>query len=220
MDYFVYLIIIILLSIIPQIWVHITYRKYSQIRVGNGKTGAQLVEEMLAVNGVSNVSIHQVGGVLSDHYNSKRKTINLSRDNFVNPTVASIAVAAHETGHALQDNKGYFFLKMRHALGPVTIVASKISWIAIYLGFLLFFTPVIWLGIICLGVIVLFDLITLPVELNASARAKEYLTSCGSYSEEEISGVSKVLTAAAFTYVAASLAGILQLIRLLNIVRD
>lgn len=220
MGYFTYLIIIILLSLIPQLIVNRIYKKYSTVRVGNGKTGAQLVAEMLAVNHISNVYINSIGGRLTDHYNSKNKSINLSRENFENPSIASIAVAAHETGHALQDFKGYSFLRMRQSLGPATVVANKISWIAVYLGFLLYFTPFIWIGIICLSVIVLFDFITLPVEINASRRAKKYLLSTGTYTYEEVKGVSKVLTAAAFTYVAASLAGVLQLIRLLGVVDD
>ena len=221
MSYYGYLLIIVLLTIIPQILVHVTYNKYSQISVGNGKNGERLVNEMLYNNGVNDVRVERIGGVLSDHYDSRKKVIRLSSSNFEHPTIASIAVAAHETGHALQDNRGYFFLRLRHALGPTAILASKTSWIFIYLGFIMFFSPMIYLGIIMLAVVVLFDFVTLPVEINASRRAKQYLISTGTYTSDEIAGASKVLSAAALTYVAATLAGVLQLIRLLaNARRD
>ena len=219
MSYYGYLLIIVLLTIIPQILVHATYNKYSQIRIGNGKNGERLVNDMLYSNGVNDVRVERIGGVLSDHYDSRGKVIRLSSSNFENPTIASIAVAAHETGHALQDNKGYFFLRLRHALGSTAILASKTSWIFIYLGFLMFFTPMIYLGIIMLAIVVVFDFVTLPVEINASRRAKQYLISTGTYSDEEIAGASKVLSAAALTYVAATLAGVLQLIRLFSSIR-
>lgn len=219
MSYFGYLLIIVLLTVIPQVLVKHTYRKYFDIKTMNGQTGEELVKRMLFENGIGDVSIGQIGGTLSDHYDSKRKIINLSMDNFNSSNVASIAVAAHETGHAIQHNKGYLFLKLRKSLGPVTIVASKVSWIVIYLGFLLYFAPFIYLGIILLGVMVLFDLVTLPVEINASIRARKYLISTGNFTNEEISGASKVLTAAAFTYVATTLAGILQIIRLISSTR-
>lgn len=219
MDYYTYLILIILLSIIPQLLVNRAYNKYSQIRVGNGKSGEMVVNEMLFNSGIMGIRINRIGGHLSDHYDSRRKSINLSSENFTNPTIASVAIAAHETGHAIQDNKGYFFLRLRHALGPVTIVASNASWIVIYLGFLMYFTPFIYFGIICLGVVLLFNLVTLPVEINASNRARKYLISTGTYTSEEIAGATKVLTAAAFTYIAVVLAGILQIIRLLSNVR-
>ncbi len=217
MDYFIYLIIITLLAILPQIWVKNAYNRYSRIRVSNGKTGEMIVQDMLNNNGMYNVSINKVRGVLTDHYNPRTKSISLSYDNFVNSSIASIAVAAHETGHAIQDHKGYLFLRLRQGLSSFAIVASKVSWIGIYLGFILFYEPLILIGIVALGIILLFDVVTLPVEINASRRAKQYLMSTGTYTMEEIDGVSKVLTAAAFTYVAATLAGLLQIIRLMSI---
>ena len=218
MSYFGYLLIIILLTLLPQIWVHSAYRKYSNVKLQNNKSGETIVKNMLFENGVGELRINPIGGTLTDHYNPKDKSINLSMDNFNNGTIASVAIAAHETGHAIQDHKGYFFLKLRRSLGPVTIVASNSSWVFIYLGFLLFSTPLIWFGIILLGIVVLFDLVTLPVEINASSRAKKYLASTGTFSNDELSGVNAMLTAAAFTYIASTLAGILQLIRLLGIV--
>lgn len=211
-----YILLIVLITIIPQILVNNTYNKYSQVKVNSLQTGEDIVKEMLHTHGVDGVSIGEIGGQLTDHYNSKTKRINLSRSNFNKPTVASIAVAAHETGHALQDARGYFFLKLRHAMGQTAIVASNLSWTFVYLGFILYFAPFVVVGICLLGIVVLFDLVTLPVEINASNRAKKYLASTGRYSREELEGVSKVLNAAAFTYIAATLAGILQLMRLIR----
>ena len=211
-----YLLLIILITVIPQIIVRNTYEKYSNIKVNSIKNGEDIVREMLYSNGINDVSVNKIGGELTDHYDHRRKEINLSISNFENPTVASIAVAAHETGHAIQDNKGYFFLRLRQAMGSSAIIASKLSWTFVYLGFIMYFAPLIWIGVIMLGVVVAFDFVTLPVEINASKRAKQYLVSTGRYSTEEIEGVSKVLTAAAFTYVAVTLAGVLQLLRLLR----
>lgn len=211
-----YLLLIILITVVPQIIVRSTYEKYSNIKVNSLKNGEDIVREMLNANGISGVSINKIGGELSDHYNPRRKEINLSLSNFDNPTVASIAVAAHETGHAIQDHKGYFFLRLRQAMGSSAIIASNLSWTFVYLGFIMYFAPLIWIGVIMLGVVVAFDFITLPVEINASRRARQYLVSTGRYSTEEIEGVSKVLTAAAFTYLAVTLAGVLQLLRLLR----
>ena len=218
MNYWTYVIIITLLALLPQIWVDKAYKKYSSIRVSNGKNGEMLVRDMLSSNGIYNVSINRISGFLSDHYNSQNKSINLSNDNFINSSIASIAVAAHETGHAIQDNKGYLFLKLRHKLSSSTIVASKMSWGFIYIGFLFFNKPLILLGIIALGIVLIFNIVTLPVEINASRRAKQYLCSTGTYTMEEIQGANKVLTAAAFTYIAATLAGLLQIIRLISLI--
>lgn len=211
-----YFLLITLIILIPQLLVQSAYSKYSQIEIKNGKNGEELVYEMLRNNGVNDVEVERIGGVLSDHYDSKHKKIRLSSGNFNNPTIASIAVAAHETGHALQDNRGYFFLRLRHSMGPLTATASSASWIFLLLGIILYFSPFFWFGIILFSVVVVFDLVTLPVEINASRRAKEYLLSTGSYTDEEMYGVSKVLNAAALTYIAATLASILQLLRLIS----
>lgn len=211
-----FLLIIVIITIIPQLLVRGAYEKYSQVRVQSTKNGEEVVKEMLNANGVNGVSINKIGGFLSDHYNSRTKQINLSVSNFEEPTVASVAIAAHETGHAIQDNRGYFFLRLRQAIGTTAVVASNLSWTFVYLGFILYFTPLIWVGVIMLGIVVAFDFVTLPVEINASRRAKQYLVSTGRYSSEEIEGVSKVLNAAAFTYIAVTLAGVLQLLRLIR----
>ena len=216
MDDMLYLVLIILITVIPQVMVRRTYEKYANIKVNSLKNGADVVKDMLYSNGIGGIGVNKISGELTDHYNPRRKEINLSVDNFEEPTIASIAVAAHETGHAIQDHNGYFFLRLRQMMGSSAIVASNLSWTFVYLGFILYFTPLIWIGVIMLGIVVAFDFVTLPVEINASRRAKEYLVSTGRYSSEEIEGVSRVLTAAAFTYVAVTLAGVMQLLRLLR----
>ena len=216
MNDFTYILVIIAITIIPQILINVTYKKYADVKVKSEQTGEDIVREMLLANGVDNVTIGEIPGQLTDHYNSKTKRINLSSSNFKKPTVASIAVAAHETGHALQDAKGYWFLKIRHKLGEPTVVAGNLCWVFVYLGFLFYYAPFVLLGVFLLGVVVLFDFVTLPVEINASNRAKRYLASTGRYTKEELEGVSKVLNAAAFTYVAATLAGVLQFLRLIK----
>ena len=217
MNYWTYVLVITLLAIIPQIIVRNTYKKYSKIGTSNNKTGERVVKEMLFNSGVMGVGVERINGFLSDHYNSRSKKIRLCNENFESSSIAGIAVAAHETGHAIQDDRGYFFLGLRRAMGPVTIVANKLSWIVLYLGFFLYFEPMILMGIALISFVVLFDVVTLPVEINASKRAKRYLLSTGEYTSEEIEGVSKVLTAAAFTYLAATLAGVLQVIRLIGV---
>lgn len=217
MNYWTYVLIITLLAIIPQIIVSNTYKKYSKIGASNNKTGERVVKEMLFNSGVMGVDVERINGFLSDHYNSRSKKIRLCNENFESSSIAGIAVAAHETGHAVQDDRGYFFLVLRRVMGPVTIVANKLSWIVLYLGFFLYFEPMILIGIALISFVVLFDVVTLPVEINASRRAKKYLLSTGEYTSEEIEGVSKVLTAAAFTYLAATLAGVLQVIRLIGV---
>lgn len=197
-----------------------TYNKYSTIKASIPATGKEIVEGMLAINGVYDVEISATKGTLDDHYNPKRKTINLSRNSIQTNTVAAIAVAAHETGHALQDNTNYFMLKIRKFLWPICAFCSRFVWIAIFVGVLLQIFELITFGIILMGVTILFQLVTLPVEFDASRRAIKYLSTVG-YDSETMQGVKKMLKAAAFTYVASTLAALLQMLRLiLSISRD
>ena len=218
MDYLLYVLIISLLLASASLLVRTTYSRYIRINTRVNKSSLEVVTDMKNKYGLSDLNIVRIGGVLSDHYDSRRKTIGLSVSNYDSSSVAGIAVAAHEMGHAIQDKEGYFFLRLRQGLGKITIVANNISWFIIYLGFILWYLPLVYAGIACVAIVVLFDIITLPVELDASRRAKNYLKSTGVYSEEEMNGFAKVLNAAAFTYIASTLAGILQLIRLLGIV--
>ena len=213
MTEFIILLAIVLLMLISQALISATYSKYSRMEASLPHTGKDIVENMLNQNAIVDVRLGYTAGTLSDHYNSKRKTINLSKDSCNGNSIASIAVAAHETGHAIQDHTGYFMLRIRKFLGPITSIASRFVWIAIFLGVILQFYDMILLGLILMGITIVFQLITLPVEFDASRRAISYLGSIG-YDEETMNGIKKMLKAAAFTYVASTLAALLQMLRL------
>lgn len=219
MDYLFYLILVTLLCASAEWIVNSTYNKYSKISTNSNKCGLDVVEDMKLKNNLSNLVVYKGQGHLTDHYDPRNKSIFLSPSNYNSSSVAGVAVAAHEMGHAIQDKENYLLLRIRRNLGPVTIVSSKLSWIIIYIGFLFWSTTFIWVGIAFFGITVLFDLVTLPVELNASKRAKDYLKSTGNYNEDELKGISSVLNAAAFTYLASTLAGALQLLRLIMLIR-
>ena len=218
MDYLFYLILVTLLCASAEFIVNSTYNKYSKIQTSSNKSVLDVVEDMKLKNNLSDLAVYKGRGHLTDHYDPRNKSISLSPSNYHGSSVAGVAVAAHEMGHAIQDKEDYFLLRIRRNLGPLTIVASKLSWIVIYFGFIFWSTTFIWVGIALFSITVLFDLVTLPVELNASKRAKEYLNSTGSYNEEELKGIASVLNAAAFTYLASTLAGALQLLRLIFLV--
>lgn len=194
-----------------------TYNKYSQHRSMAGMTGAQAAERILHSAGIYDVTIGHVSGNLTDHYNPSRKTLNLSDSVYSNTSVAAIGVAAHECGHAIQHSKGYAPLKFRTAFVPVANLGSTLAWPLILIG-LLFSrstgSTLINLGIICFSFAVIFQLITLPVEFNASGRALAILEKQGILSERELPETRKVLSAAALTYVASAAAAILQLLRI------
>jgi len=195
-----------------------TYKRYSQMRSMTGMTGAQAAERILRAAGISDVSVGRVAGELSDHYNPAKKVVNLSDSVYGSTSVAAIGVAAHECGHAIQHAEGYAPLSIRSALVPVANIGSYASWIFIFIG-LLFSgnSSATWIniGIICFSLAVLFQIVTLPVEFNASSRALAAMESYGIVDGEEKKGAKKVLFAAALTYVAAALTAILQLLRLI-----
>lgn len=205
---------ILLLLFLSEIIINMTYKKYSEIDTNVDKTGYQVVTEMLSVNGISDVTIGGVAGTLSDYYNSNKKEIRLSKNSYERHTITSVAVAAHETGHAVQDHTHYPMLVLRKLLTPICSIASKFVWIFIFVGLLFQFFDLIVIGLILMGVTVLFQLITLPVEFDASRRAIKYLENVG-YDSTTMIGIKKVLRAAAFTYVAGTLASLMQLIRLI-----
>lgn len=203
--------------------VKLTYGKYEKVRSRSGKTGAQVAEEVLYRAGVRDVSVERTSGHLTDHYNPKNKTLYLSDTVYGSTSVAAIGVACHEAGHAIQHNQEYFPLVFRNALVPVANFGSIASWPLIIIG--IFFNGLtvqsgmgymlLQLGIIMFSLSVLFQLVTLPVEFNASTRAIHMIEAGGYTSEEELRGTKKVLRAAALTYVASAAAAILQLLRLL-----
>lgn len=208
------LIGIILLLTISQIIINSVYKKYSIKDANLPIMGKEIVENMLNSNAIIDVRLGYTTGNLDDHYNPKNKTINLSKNSSQTNSIAGIAVAAHETGHAIQDHTGYFMLRLRKFLGPITIVASKFVWITIFVGIILQFFDLILLGLVLMGITIVFQLVTLPVEFDASKRAVNYLSTVG-YDKETMKGIKKMLTAAAFTYVASTLASLMQMIRLI-----
>jgi uncharacterized protein len=219
--FLIYLIIIIALPLYSQFKVKSTYNKYARVRSTSGMTGAEVARLILDRNGLDNVKVVETQGVLSDHYNPLTKTVALSSDNYHNASVAGTAVAAHEVGHAIQDAQDYAFLRFRHRLAPVANITSNASWIFIMAG--LFFSSMnnlLGIGIVLMAVGVLFQLVTLPVEFNASSRAMNQVVELGIIRNEEEPHAKKVLTAAALTYVAAAAVAVLELLRLVLIFQN
>lgn len=215
-----YLIYIALLLIIP-IWaqsrVKSTYRKYSRIPTSTQMTGAQVARKILDDNGLYDVQIEEVKGVLSDHYDPRKKVVRLSSGNYRGRSMAATAVAAHEVGHAIQHAEEYAFLKFRTALVPTATFGSNSAIFIILAGFIFNMSGLILLGIIFMGFAVLFQLVTLPVEFNASSRAMTQLVTIGIIQNNEERETKKVLDAAALTYVAAALVAVAELIRFILI---
>ncbi len=210
--------ILVLIGALISMWassrVNSTFRRYAQVRSMTGMTGAEAATRLLHSQGIYDVTVRAVSGELTDHYDPRTKTVNLSEAVYAQSSVAAIGVAAHECGHAIQDNVGYAPLRMRAAFVPVANFGSKLSWPLILIGLFIGLTPFIEIGIWMFVLAVLFQIITLPVEFNASSRAVRLLGEVGILGEQEIGGTRKVLGAAALTYVAAAAASILQLLRL------
>ena len=195
--------------------VNSTYKKYAKVRSHQGVTGAQAAQQILHGAGLYDVQIRHVSGDLTDNYNPGNKTLNLSDATYASTSVAAIGVAAHECGHAIQDSKDYAPLRIRNAIVPAVNIGSMAAWPIIIVGVLLSFNQyLITLGIILFSLTVIFQLVTLPVEFDASNRAISILGNTGMLYEDELGGAKKVLKAAALTYVASAAATILQLLRL------
>ena len=211
LPYLLFMLPAIILGTFAQIRVKSTFSKYSKVRTGRGLTGAYAAQMVLRQNGVTGVNIERVAGSLTDHYDPKTNTIRLSESVFDSASVAAIGVAAHEAGHAVQHATGYAPVKIRTALVPAVNLASSISvWLVLF-GLILNMLGLYFLGIIAFAICTLFHLVTLPVELNASRRAVSTVTDAGYFTDDEIKGAKRVLTAAALTYVAALLTSIMQL---------
>ena len=176
-----------------------------------------MARRVLDANGLYHVKVEETRGVLTDHYDPRTKTVRLSTDNFHGHSLAAAAVAAHECGHAIQDQEEYAFLRFRHALVPVANLGSNLSWILIFIGALTTITELFLLGIIFMAAAVLFQLVTLPVEFNASSRAMDQVVSLGIITNNEERETRKVLSAAAMTYVAAAAVAVIELVRLVFI---
>ena len=201
----------LLLGMWAQFRVQSAFKQYSKVRTSTGVDGAHAARRILDINGLQGVNIERVGGTLSDHYDPRGKVLRLSTDVFATPSIAAVGVAAHEAGHALQDKLNYGPLRLRSIMVPTVQFGSWLGPILFMVGFFMAGTlgdTFIWLGIAAFGAIALFTLVTLPVEFDASKRAKQQLATAGILSPQEIQGVDKVLDAAALTYVAAAVQAI------------
>lgn len=212
-SYFVYMVPAILLTVIAQFYVKSAYRRWSKVPNQRGITGLDAVQRLIRTARLHDIEVQQVPGNLTDHYDPRKNVLRLSPGVAQNPSVASLAIAAHELGHAMQDRDEYLPLRFRAALVPVVNIGSNLSWILIFAGILLQMTNLSWIGVILFSSVVVFSLATLPVELNASSRARQLLSDSGLLvDEKERKGVSTVLNAAALTYVAALFTAIMQLL--------
>jgi Zn-dependent membrane protease YugP len=210
------------LAIWAQFRVKNTYAKYSQVASRSGMTGAQAARRILDSQGLLNVQVEEVAGALTDHYDPRDRTVHLSQGVFESNSLAALAVAAHETGHAVQDQVGYAPMNIRARLVPVAGFGSALAFPMFFIGFIIHKASFTWmmdLGIALFGVAVLFHVVTLPVEFDASRRAMAILANGGYLAPDEVTEAKKVLKAAAWTYVAAASMAVLQLVRLL-ILRD
>lgn len=207
----------IAVSLCAQIYINRSYNKYREILNKKGLSGFETAKIILEKNGLNNIYITEVRGSLTDHYDSGRKVIRLSSEVFHGTSIASASVAAHEVGHALQDKEGYSFMKFRTAIFPLVNFASYGGYFAVILGLIFGMTDLLWLGIALELIVLLFQLVTLPVEFDASNRAKKEMKKCGILTEKELNSSSEMLRAAALTYVASVLTTILQILRLVVI---
>ncbi len=208
---------VFLFALYCQIKVKNSFSRYSKIANRRGMTGADAAYKLLMLNGITDVKIKQVGGTLTDYYDPAKKEICLSQDVFNSRSVAAIGVACHEAGHACQHAQGYAPLKIRNAVIPMTKIGSSLGVPLALIGMILYSDPLIYAGLVLYAAVALFQLITLPVEFNASRRALETIEANGFLEGEEYTGAKKVLTAAALTYVAALASAVATMIRLLLI---
>lgn len=192
-----------------------TFQRYQGVRAYSGLTGAQTAQRILRSAGIYDVTVRHVSGKLTDHYDPRSKTVNLSDAVYGRASLAAVGVAAHECGHAIQNARGYVPLKVRGAIVPVANLGSQLFWPLFLLGLIFSMEPLVNLGILLFLFALVFQIVTLPVEFNASARAIRMLDSTGILSPSEVPGAKKVLRAAAMTYVAAVIGSLLQLLRLL-----
>ena len=213
-------IIVILIPLIAQIGVSSNYQKYKRVKNTKELTGYDVARKILDENGLEDIYIVETRGELTDHYDPTKKVVRLSSDIYHGKTVAAMSVASHECGHAIQDKDGYTFMRIRSAIFPIVNVATSISYWIILLGFLFELLDLIYIGIAltCLGL--LFQIVTLPVEFDASKRAGVFLKEYNIATEDESKGVKKMLGAAAMTYVPGVLASALQILRLILAARN
>jgi len=203
-----------------QIKINSTYGKYKNIKLNKNITGQEVARMILDSNGMNNIHVVETQGELTDHYDPRRKVVRLSKQIFHDNAIASVAVAAHEVGHAIQDKEGYIFMKIRSILVPVVNFITYIGYIVAFISLLAGITGYLKVSIIIILAALLFQLVTLPVEFDASKRGREQLVKLGIIDGSEEKGVKKMLDAAAFTYVASFISSLLNLLRLIIMLRD
>ena len=212
MDY-ILIILAFLIATAAQMYLSASYQRYLKISSSKNKTGFEVARAILDKHGLEKVYVTETTGTLTDHYDPTRKVIRLSRDIFHGDSIASVSVAAHEVGHAIQDKEKYGLLRLRDNLVPVASFSNKAGYLAILIGIFFSLYKLFWIGIGLELVILLFHLVTLPVELDASRRAKQELLKNNLVTKKELSGCSTMLTAAALTYVSSVVGIIIELIR-------
>jgi Zn-dependent membrane protease YugP len=218
-QYILFMAPAILFMLVAQWYVNSTYKKWGQIPNKSGITGSEVAQRIINRGGLNNIQINQISGQLSDHYDPRKKELSLSTGVYQGNSVAAIAIAAHELGHALQDQDGYLPLRFRSMIVPAVNIGSTLGWILIMIGLVLNVLDLAWLGVFAFSGGAIFALATLPVEFNASSRAKALLRESGILlSQEEVNGVNKVLNAAALTYVASLFTAVMQLLYWVSII--
>nr|WP_217448970.1 zinc metallopeptidase [Exiguobacterium sp. JMULE1] len=210
----IYLAIIIIVPIWAQMRVRSTYKKYQDVPIQSGVTGAQVADFIMKQNGITNVRLEPIGGTMSDHYDLNHKVVRLSENVYYGSTVSAVSIAAHEIGHVIQDATDYNMIRIRHKVGKVASVTSNISFPLLLIGLFAGFSGLAMLGVVLMLGAVIFQLVTLPVEFDASNRAMAQLTEHGIIDAEEERGSRRVLNAAAWTYVAATLVAVAEFLRL------
>lgn len=213
-------IVSVIITISAQVYVNSSYNKYKRIENSKKLSGFDVAKKILEENGLSNIYVTEVKGNLTDHYDPNRKVVRLSTEVFHGTTIASASVAAHEVGHAIQDKEGYSFMRFRSMMFPLVRISSYGGYLSIVLGIIFGIMDLIWFGIALEVIILIFQLVTLPVEFNASYRAKEELKKYDLLDKYEVEGSDKMLKAAAYTYVASVLTTLLQLLRLIVLFND
>lgn len=218
-QYLIFMAPALLAMLAAQWYVRSAYNKWGKVRTSTGISGRETAERLKTAGGLTGVRVEQIGGQLSDHYDPRQKVLSLSSGVYQGSSVASVAIAAHELGHALQDQEDYFPLQLRSLLVPAVNIGSTLGWILIMVGLLINAIGIAWLGVFAFSGGAVFALATLPVEINASARAKKLLKQSGVIrTAEEERGVNNVLNAAALTYVAALFTAVMQLLYWVSLV--
>lgn len=217
---YLFVIIAFVITLGSQILVNSSYSKYKKCDNGKNVTGFDTARKILDENGLNDIDIVEVRGNLTDHYDPTRKVVRLSHDIYSGTSVASVAVAAHECGHAIQDKEGYLFLRIRSFIYPIVNLGTRLAYIILLLGLILEYMDLIMVGIVLVGLGLVFQIITLPVEINASKRAAKEIDQANLGNKKDQAGVKEMLTSAALTYLAGVLSSALYVLRLLLIFTD